>query len=127
MPKDIKAQNRASWLRALAAATVLAGGSACLTAATPVLAAAPAAAGPTVKIDNFTFGPAALTVKVGTTVTWVNNDDIPHSVVAQDHTTFKSKVLDTDQTFSFTFTKAGEYPYFCSLHPHMTGKVVVQN
>ena len=89
-------------------------------------ASAPTAAGPTVKIDNFVFGPATLTVKVGTTVTWVNNDDIPHTVVANDHVTFKSKVLDTDQSFSFTFTKPGEYPYFCSLHPHMTGKVVVQ-
>lgn len=88
--------------------------------------AAPATAGPTVKIDNFTFGPATLTVKVGTTVTWVNNDDIPHTVVASDHVTFKSKVLDTDQRFSFTFTKPGDYPYFCSLHPHMVGKVVVQ-
>jgi amicyanin len=88
--------------------------------------AAAAAAGPTVKIDNFTFAPGALTVKAGTTVTWVNGDDIPHAVVSDDHATFKSKVLDTDQSFSFTFTKAGVYPYFCSLHPHMTGKVVVQ-
>lgn len=78
-----------------------------------------------VKIDNFVFGPAAITVAVGTTVTWINRDDIPHTVVSTDKV-FKSKVLDTDEKFSFTFTKPGEYPYFCSIHPKMTGKVVVQ-
>jgi plastocyanin len=78
-----------------------------------------------VKIDNFSFGPAAVTVAVGTTVTWTNRDDIPHTVVSDDKV-FKSKVLDTDEKFSFTFTKAGTYPYFCSVHPKMTGKVVVQ-
>jgi plastocyanin len=78
-----------------------------------------------VKIDNFVFGPAAITVAVGTTVTWINRDDIPHTVVSTEKV-FKSKVLDTDEKFSFTFTKAGEYPYFCSIHPKMTGKVVVQ-
>jgi plastocyanin len=80
-----------------------------------------------VKIDNFTFGPGTLTVPVGTTVTWTNKDDIPHTVVSTDDSkTFKSKVLDTDEKFSFTFSKAGTYPYFCSIHPKMTGKVVVQ-
>jgi plastocyanin len=78
-----------------------------------------------VKIDNFVFGPAAITVPVGTTVTWINRDDIPHTVVSTDKV-FKSKVLDTDEKFSFTFAKPGEYPYFCSIHPKMTGKVVVQ-
>jgi plastocyanin len=78
-----------------------------------------------VKIDNFVFGPAAVTVTAGTTVTWINRDDIPHTVVSTDKV-FKSKVLDTDEKFSFTFTKPGEYPYFCSIHPKMTGKVVVQ-
>jgi len=78
-----------------------------------------------VKIDNFVFGPAAITVSVGTTVTWTNHDDIPHTV-ASTAKVFKSKVLDTDEKFSYTFTKAGEYPYFCSIHPKMTGKVVVQ-
>ena len=78
-----------------------------------------------VKIDNFVFGPAAITVPVGTTVTWINRDDIPHTVVSPDKV-FKSKVLDTDDKFSFTFTKPGEYPYFCSIHPKMTGKVVVE-
>lgn len=78
-----------------------------------------------VKIDNFTFGPADLTVPVGATVTWTNRDDIPHTVVSVDKV-FKSKVLDTDEKFSYTFTKAGTFPYFCSIHPKMTGKVVVQ-
>jgi plastocyanin len=78
-----------------------------------------------VKIDNFSFGPAAITISVGTTVTWINRDDIPHTVVSTDKV-FKSKVLDTDEKFSYTFSKAGEYPYFCSIHPKMTGKVVVQ-
>jgi plastocyanin len=79
-----------------------------------------------VKIDNFSFGPAALTIPVGTTVTWTNRDDIPHTVVSPDKV-FKSKVLDTDDKFSYTFTKPGEFPYFCSIHPKMTGKVVVTN
>ena len=78
-----------------------------------------------VKIDNFSFGPGALTVPVGTTVTWMNRDDIPHTVVSTDGA-FKSKVLDTDEKFSFTFTKAGAFAYFCSIHPKMTGKVIVQ-
>ena len=80
-----------------------------------------------VKIDNFSFGPATLTVAAGTTVTWTNRDDIPHTVVsADDPKVFKSKVLDTDEKFSYAFTKAGTYSYFCSIHPKMTGKVVVQ-
>jgi plastocyanin len=78
-----------------------------------------------VKIDNFSFGPAAIAVAAGTTVTWTNHDDIPHTVVADDKS-FKSKVLDTDEKFSYTFTKPGTYSYFCSIHPKMTGKVVVQ-
>jgi plastocyanin len=80
-----------------------------------------------VKIDNFSFGPVALTVPVGTTVTWTNRGDIPHTAVSTDDPkTFKSKVLDTDEKFSFTFSKVGTYPYFCSIHPKMTGKVIVQ-
>ena len=80
---------------------------------------------PDVKIDNFSFGPSELTVPAGTTVTWTNRDDIPHTVVSTDKI-FKSKVLDTDDKFSFKFDKAGTYPYFCSIHPKMTGKVIVQ-
>jgi plastocyanin len=80
-----------------------------------------------VKIDNFVFQPATLKIAIGTTVTWVNHDDIPHTVVGTDkEKSFKSKVLDTDEKFSFAFTKAGKYPYFCSLHPKMTGEVLVQ-
>ena len=78
-----------------------------------------------VKIGNFTFSPEKITVKVGTTVTWTNEDDIPHTVVEKG-LKFRSKALDTDDKFSFTFTAPGVYDYFCSLHPHMTGAVVVQ-
>ena len=89
------------------------------------LAGAPAYADDTeVTIDNFTFSPASLTVKVGTTVTWKNHDDIPHTVVSAGK--FRSKTLDTDDGFSFTFTTAGDYKYFCSLHPHMTGMIKVE-
>jgi plastocyanin len=87
------------------------------------------AAGVEVKIDNFTFAPRSLRVAPGTTVTWVNRDDIPHTVVSSGQTPgqlFKSKALDTDDKFSFTFAKPGTYPYFCSLHPKMTGEVVVR-
>lgn len=83
------------------------------------------AAAAEVKIDNFAFGPQSLTVKVGTTVTWTNRDDIPHTVVSSDGV-FKSKARDTDESFSYKFDKAGTYSYFCSLHPKMTGQVVVQ-
>ena len=80
-----------------------------------------------IKIDNFSFSPVTLTVAAGTTVTWINRDDIPHTVVSSDDPrVFKSKALDTDDRFTFTFTKAGTYSYFCSIHPKMTGKVVVQ-
>src|ERR1700680_4250025 len=78
-----------------------------------------------VKIDNFSFGPATVTVAAGTTVTWTNRDDIPHTVVSDDKV-FKSKVMDTDEKFSYTFARPGTYPYFCSVHPKMTGKVIVQ-
>ena len=77
-----------------------------------------------VHIDNFVFEPAQLTVTVGQTVTWTNRDDIPHTVVCAGK--FRSKTMDTDGTFSFTFTAPGEYKYFCSLHPHMTGAVKVE-
>jgi amicyanin len=83
------------------------------------------AAGMTVKIANFTFNPPTLTVKAGTTVTWTNEDDIPHTVNATTKT-FKSGALDTDQKFSFTFPTPGSYKYFCALHPHMTGTIVVE-
>ena len=78
-----------------------------------------------VKIDNFSFGPQSITVSPGTKVTWKNRDDIPHTVVSTEGV-FKSRVLDTDDTFSFTFDKPGTYPYFCSVHPKMTGQVIVK-
>jgi plastocyanin len=78
-----------------------------------------------VKIGNFTFSPATLTVASGTTVTWTNEDDIPHTVAAKNKA-FRSKTLDTDDKFTFTFAAPGEYDYFCSLHPHMVGRIVVK-
>jgi plastocyanin len=88
-------------------------------------AAAPAGKVVEVKVDNFSFSPQTITIAAGTTVIWTNRDDIPHTVVSDDKI-FKSKVLDTDEKFSFTFDKAGNFPYFCSVHPKMTGRVVVQ-
>lgn len=94
-----------------------------------VTAIALGAAAPTpsavVKIDNFTFSPQVLTVAPGTTVTWDNEDDTPHTVVANDKS-FRSKAMDTDERYSMTFSKPGTYDYFCSLHPHMTAKIVVK-
>jgi plastocyanin len=85
----------------------------------------PSTANVAIKIDNFVFGPQAITVPVGTTVTWTNSDDIPHTAVSTDDV-FKSKVMDTDEKFSYTFTKAGTYSYYCSVHPKMTGQIVVK-
>ena len=107
-----------TWRRVLGAA--LLGAALAAGGLAPVVAAGDAA----VKIDNFTFGPEQLTVKAGTTVTWVNDDDIPHTVVASGHA-FRSKALDTDDKFSFTFTAPGAYEYFCSLHPYMKAVVTV--
>lgn len=108
---------------AMMAVVLLMAGS--LDVAVKAQSVAPAAA--EVKIDNFSFAPATLTVAVGTAVTWTNRDDIPHTVVSTDDPrAFKSKVLDTDEKFSYTFTKAGTFPYFCSVHPKMTGTVVVK-
>jgi amicyanin len=83
------------------------------------------AANAEVKIDNFSFGPQEITVPVGATVTWTNRDDIPHTSVSIDGV-FKSKVMDTDEKFSYKFTKPGTYPYYCTIHPKMTGQVVVK-
>jgi amicyanin len=93
---------------------------------TVAIAAGPALAADTeVKVDNFTFNPQRITVKAGTTVVWTNGDDIPHTVTSKTGI-FKSKALDTDDKFSFTFATPGTYDYFCSLHPHMTGSIVVE-
>lgn len=88
----------------------------------PALAGPPTAA---INIDNFSFTPPTLTVKAGTQITWTNKDDIPHNVVAEDNS-FKSKVLDTDEQFTMTASKPGTYAYYCSIHPKMTGKLVVE-
>jgi plastocyanin len=94
---------------------VLAGGSVAAAAASPA----------TVNIDNFKFAPATLTVTAGTTVTWKNEDDSPHRIGGKNGS-FTSAALDTDGTFSHTFATPGEYPYICTLHPYMTGKIVVK-
>jgi len=105
--------------------------TALLVAALPELTAAgeavvAAAATPaSVKIDNFTFAPATLTVTAGTTVTWKNEDDSPHRI-GDKNGTFKSAALDTDDTFSHTFAGPGEYPYICTIHPYMVGKIIVK-
>ena len=83
------------------------------------------AANTVVKIENFTFNQQRVTVKVGTTVTWVNEDDIPHTATSSTKL-FNSKTLDTNDKFSFTFTTPGTYEYFCALHPHMRGSIVVE-
>lgn len=102
------------------------GACALMIANIPVLTMAsatlPAAA---VGIGNFTFQAPVVTVRTGTTVTWTNRDDIPHTIVSKDGL-FKSKVLDTGDHFSFTFAKPGQFGYFCSLHPHMTGTIIVK-
>ena len=111
----------------LAAALMLALGSATY-AADPAQPSQVAAVAPgTVTIDNFAFSPASLTVSLGTNVTWTNKDEEPHTVTSADGgKTFKSEALDTDDKFSFTFDKPGTYKYFCSIHPHMVGTIVVK-
>ena len=110
-------------------AAILAMALALTAGARPNLALSPSdkpASGAAVKIDNFSFGPATITIPAGSTVTWTNNDDVPHVVTSDDNKMFKSKALDTDDHFSFTFTKPGTYNYYCAIHPKMTAKIVVQ-
>jgi plastocyanin len=118
---------KSAWSAGLAVPVMIA--IALLLVGSPIVTATntqqPSSATVEVKIDNFSFGTQALTVAFGTTVTWTNRDDMPHTVDSSDGV-FKSKVLDTDEKFSYTFAKAGIFPYFCSIHPKMTGKVVVQ-
>ena len=85
-----------------------------------------AAQGGAVSIDNFTFGPQTLTVKPGTTVTWTNKDDIPHGIASANNGFARSKALDTDDSYSFTFATSGTYAYFCYVHPFMKGTIVVE-
>jgi len=96
-----------------------------LTAAGEAVSAA-AASPATVKIDNFAFAPATLTITAGTTVTWKNDDDSPHRI-GDKNGTFKSAALDTDDTFSHTFTVPGEYAYICTIHPYMAGTIIVKS
>jgi plastocyanin len=97
-----------------------------LLGAPRAVAAQPApAAAAEVEIDQFAFVPQRIRVKAGTTVTWINDDDAPHTITSSSKL-FKSKALDTEDKFAFTFTTPGTYAYFCSLHPHMTGVVVVE-
>jgi plastocyanin len=123
---------RIKWLFAMAVivATVFAFGFITLnTGIRPMFAAGPGdkpASGADVKIDNFSFGPTTITIPAGSTVTWTNNDDVPHVVASDDNKLFKSKALDTDDHFSFTFTKPGTYNYYCAIHPKMTAKIIVQ-
>ncbi len=109
-----------SWLL-VGYAVSLAGAATCLAA--PAATPAPVAHA-SVAIANFTFDPPVLTVATGTTVTWTNRDDIPHTVTAEDGS-FRSGPLDTDDTYQRRFDRPGTFAYFCSIHPHMTGKVVV--
>jgi plastocyanin len=95
----------------------LAGGVLVASAQTPATA---------VSIHNFTFNPQTVTVKAGTTVTWTNKDDIPHGIAATNNAFKRSQALDTDDSYSFTFTTPGTYQYFCYVHPHMTGTIVVE-
>lgn len=118
---------RTSWMVGMAVTLVV--GFALMAWTQRGLAAPPWDNGPggiEVKIDNFSFGPSSLKIASGTTVTWTNRDDVPHTVVSDDKKTFKSKALDTDEQFSYTFAKPGKYSYFCSVHPKMTGEVVVE-
>ena|SRR6516225_6253091 len=101
-----------------AVGTVLAGGVLLAQAQSPKAAA--------VSIDNFTFNPPTLTVKAGTTVTWTNKDDIPHGIAATGNAFARSSALDTDDHYAFTFATPGTYQYFCYIHPHMTGTIVVE-
>ena len=114
---------RTSWILGVAALAILIVAAAGRPSS--ATAAQQKASETAVKIDNFTFSPAALTIHAGETVRWTNHDDLPHNVVSEDKS-FKSKTLDTDENFSFTFSKPGTYTYYCSIHPRMTGKVVVQ-
>jgi len=112
-------------VRPVIAATVLGAAVGSLLAASVLFARAEGSTS-MVSIDNFSFGPQTLTVKAGTTVTWTNRDDIPHGIASSNNAFKRSAALDTDNSFSFTFTTAGTYQYFCYIHPHMVGSIVVE-
>ncbi len=113
-------------LRSALIAATLGAASAPLAAAIMLPAIAQQAPAGAVSIDNFTFNPPTLSVKAGTTVTWTNKDDIPHGIASSTNAFGRSKALDTNDSFSFTFTTPGTYQYFCYIHPHMVGTIVVE-
>jgi len=80
----------------------------------------------TIKIDNFSFIPPSTTVPAGSTITWVNADDVPHKIVSSDGKFTASPPVDTNDRYAFRFAQPGRYEYFCALHPKMTGVIVVQ-
>jgi amicyanin len=121
----LQSLRRTKMLRRIVTSTVLGAVAGSVLAASVLFARAD---GPTstVSIDNFSFGPQTVTVKAGTTVTWTNKDDIPHGIASANNAFKKGPALDTDESFSFTFTTPGTYQYFCYLHPHMVGSIVVE-
>jgi plastocyanin len=111
------------WVAAIGASRIF--GVAADPAVTPPSADGARAA--TIVIGNFTFEPSTLTVSAGTVLTWLNEDDAPHTVIGTDpESPLKSQPLDTGDRYSISLTKPGTYRYFCSLHPHMTGIVIVR-
>jgi amicyanin len=113
-------------LRSAISAALIGAAVGTVLAGSVLFAKAQTAAAAAVGIDNFTFNPQTVTVKAGTTVTWTNKDDIPHGIAATNNAFKRSPALDTDDSFSFTFTTPGTYQYFCYVHPHMTGTIVVE-
>jgi len=113
-------------LRSAISAALIGAAIGTVLAGSVLFAKAQTAAAAAVGIDNFTFNPQTVTVKAGTTVTWTNKDDIPHGIAATNNAFKRSPALDTDDSFSFTFTTPGTYQYFCYVHPHMTGTIVVE-
>ncbi|OPX61772.1 MULTISPECIES: cupredoxin family copper-binding protein [unclassified Methanoregula] len=112
----------------LIAACMVAGCSSGKGPATPALPQPPAGSGNAITIQNFAFDPPALTVKAGTVVMWTNQDSAPHAIVSDTGSpeTFSSDTLSTGRSYSFTFNRPGTYPYHCSIHPSMTGTIVVE-
>jgi len=113
-------------LRSAISAALIGAAVGTVLAGSVLFAKAQTAAAAAVGIDNFTFNPQTVTVKAGATVTWTNKDDIPHGIAATNNAFKRSPALDTDDSFSFTFTTPGTYQYFCYVHPHMTGTIVVE-
>ncbi len=120
---SIAGATRSAFLAAVLGAVIVPIAGRVLPAAAQAPTQAPTS---TITIDNFTFNPPKLTVKAGTTVTWTNKDDIPHGIASANNAFKKSKALDTDDSFSYTFTTPGSFEYFCYVHPHMVGTVVVE-